>query len=339
MKKYILTVFVLLVFTPFLTKAKEYKGAELRTNESFLYGRFEVSMKSAEGSGLVSSLFTFYDNPDFTTNWNEIDLEILGRYNNEAQFNAIEGRHNMHEHSQVLGFNPHEAFHTYAFDWTPEYIAWSVDGKEVYRQDGEHIARMNRPQKIMMNLWISEFYDWTGPWNDSILPRSAEYDYVKYYEYKKDKTFNLKWTDDFNSWNMERWSAASHTFDGNKVDFTSDNIKFKNGKLILILTKESMPVRETETEEKSSEGKGQIQEVKMIDGNHLQVTFEGDTYAPYANKKYFKVEGKGAMKTKLHRDLRTLDVFLQEPLSDQTVNKLEYTGPGLKVQEVEIIKK
>ncbi|MCR6637587.1 MAG: family 16 glycosylhydrolase [Sporocytophaga sp.] len=55
MKKYILIAFVLLVFTPFLTKAKEYKGAELRTNESFLYGRFEVSMKSAEGSGLVSS--------------------------------------------------------------------------------------------------------------------------------------------------------------------------------------------------------------------------------------------------------------------------------------------
>jgi len=339
MKKITLSLFLLLLFTPILIKAKDYKGAELRTNESYLYGRFEVSMKSAAGSGIVSSLFTFYDSPDFVTNWNEIDIEILGRYNNEVQFNAIEGRHKMHEHRQVLAFNPHEEFHTYTFDWTPEYIAWSVDGQEVHRQSGEHIARMDKPQKIMMNLWISEFYEWTGPWNDSILPRDVQYDYVKYYEYKKDNTFKLKWTDDFNFWNTERWSAASHTFDGNKVDFTSDNIKFKNGKLILSLSKEAAPIVTNETQELSSEGKGQIQEVKQIDGKHLQITFRGNTYAPYANKKYFKVDGKEAIKTKLHHDLRTLDIYLQEPLNDQTLNRLEYTGPGLKLQDVEIIKK
>jgi beta-glucanase (GH16 family) len=337
MKKNTLII-ALLLFVPFLLSAKDYKGAELRTNESFLYGRFEVRMKSAAGSGIVSSFFTFYDQPDFPTNWNEIDVEILGRYNNEVQFNAIEGKHQMHEHRQPLSFNPHEDFHTYAFDWTPEYIAWSVDGQEVYRQSGDHVARMNRPQKIMMNLWISEFYDWTGPWDESVLPKSAEYDFVKYYEYKKDKTFKLKWADEFDTWDVGRWSAASHTFDGNKVDFTSDNIQFKKGKLILSLTKETISYVSSEEEDKGSVGKGVIQEVKLADPKHVIVTFSGNTYAPYAKKKCFKVDGKEPVKTKLHRDLRTVDLYFEEPLNEAEQQKLEYSGPGMSLQEVEIQK-
>ena len=40
--------------------AQEYLGAELRTKESFLYGRFEARFKSAQGDGLVSSFFTYH---------------------------------------------------------------------------------------------------------------------------------------------------------------------------------------------------------------------------------------------------------------------------------------
>src|SRR5512141_3030800 len=65
---------------------KPYRGAEYRTIASMKYGRFEVRMRSAPVSGMLSSFFTYYDpaNP-----WNEIDIEIMGRYNNEAQFNTI----------------------------------------------------------------------------------------------------------------------------------------------------------------------------------------------------------------------------------------------------------
>ena len=36
-----------------------YGGGELYSQESFLYGRFEVRMKSAEGGGIVSSFFLY----------------------------------------------------------------------------------------------------------------------------------------------------------------------------------------------------------------------------------------------------------------------------------------
>lgn len=335
MKRILLLCFF--VSTAITAICKDYKGAELRTNESFLYGRFEVKMKSFAGSGMLMSFFTFYDQPDFAQNWNEIDIEILGRYNNEVQFNAIEGNHQMHEHRQVLNFNPHEDFHVYAFDWTPDYIAWSVDGVEVFRQSGEHISRMNRPQKIMMNAWISEFYDWTGPFSDASLPVAAQYDFVKYYEYASDKTFKLKWTDNFDRWDTERWSAASHTFDGNKVDFTRDNIKIKNGKLFLELTKEPAPaIPKANQPEENSVGKGEIQLVKKINEKQLQITFRGNTYAPNVKQKYFKVDGKEVLKTKLHYDLKTLDIFLSEPLNEQSTHKLEYQSPGVEKQELDI---
>ena len=41
--------------------SRPYKGGELRTEDSFQYGRFEVRMKSAFGSGVVSSFFTYRD--------------------------------------------------------------------------------------------------------------------------------------------------------------------------------------------------------------------------------------------------------------------------------------
>jgi len=51
---------------------KVYKSAEYRTNESFLFGRYEVRYKSAYREGVVSSFFTYHDF-DNSTGWNERD--------------------------------------------------------------------------------------------------------------------------------------------------------------------------------------------------------------------------------------------------------------------------
>ena len=39
--------------------AKTYKGAEIYSNESVLYGRFEMRMRVAKGSGVLSTFFTY----------------------------------------------------------------------------------------------------------------------------------------------------------------------------------------------------------------------------------------------------------------------------------------
>ena len=114
---------------------KPYRGGELRTQDSFTYGRFEVRMKSAPGSGIVSSFFTYHDYWSEGYNdieyWNEIDWEILGRYDNQAQTNYITDYETQHDTSFFTDFNPHEEFHIYAFEWTPDYVAYFNDGVEV----------------------------------------------------------------------------------------------------------------------------------------------------------------------------------------------------------------
>ena len=223
--------------------SKSYKGAELRTNETFTYGRFEVRYKPPVGDGFLASFFTYHDFTNGIQNWNEIDLEIMGRYSDNIQFNTITPGQTNHESHQYVPFNPHLGFHTYGFEWTPDYVAWFVDGEELYRQTGDHIQTLIHEQKLMMNIWIPEYENWAGVWNPKLLPKFAYYDWVSYASYTPgagntgtNQNFSLQWKDDFDSWDTNRWSKASHTWEGNATDFVPENVAFQNGKMILCLT-------------------------------------------------------------------------------------------------------
>jgi hypothetical protein len=227
--------------------AKDLKSAEYRTKLSYTYGRFEVRMKSADREGMLSSFFTYFDgtqnDPWESSKWNEIDLEIMGRYDDNVQFNVITPGQVNHESHFPTNFSPHLDYHTYAFEWTPQYIAWFVDGIEVIKQTGDHIATINRPQKIMMNVWNPLYENWAGTLNPVSLPAFAYYDWVSYYAYTPgtgnygtQNNFSIDWTDNFDSWDTSRWEKATHTFGGNGCDFIEENAVFNDGKLILCLT-------------------------------------------------------------------------------------------------------
>lgn len=234
--------FAALLLLPVLAVGKDYKGAELRTKASFVYGRFEVRLKAAAREGVLSSFFTYHDN-DVAANWNELDIEILGRYERDVQFNAITPGQVHHVRHQPVSYNPHVDFHVYAIEWTPSYVAWFVDGVEVYRQTDAHVATLNKAQKIMMNIWNPSYSNWAGAWNADVLPAFAFYDWVSYSTYTpgsgtsgSGNNFTLQWRDDFNSWDQTRWAKATHTFDGNQCDFVPENVVFQNGMMILCLT-------------------------------------------------------------------------------------------------------
>jgi len=230
---------VLLFILPLsLLGQKPYRGAEYRTKEAFTYGRFEVRMKSAQLSGMLSSFFTYHEISSLN-DWNEIDIEILGRYGDQVQFNTITPGQTNHVFSYTVPFNPHSDFHIYAIEWTPNYVAWSVDSVEVYRQTGNHINSLYRSQKLMMNIWPPASEDWVGPLNPDKLPVYAFYDWVKVYQYTpgQNKDFTLLWEDQFNTYDQSRWQKATHTWDGNNSQFIKENAVLKDGYLILCLTK------------------------------------------------------------------------------------------------------
>ena len=217
--------------------AKPYRGAEYRTRQAFTYGRFEVRMKSAAVSGMLASFFTYAEISSLSE-WNEIDIENMGRYNNESQFNTITPGQVNHVQRQVLRFNPHAGFHDYFFEWTPDYVAWGIDGYEVYRQTGDHIATLTRAQKLMMNIWQPADVDWAGSFNRNTLPVYAYYDWIRYSSYTPGvgDNFTFQWVDDLNSYDAARWDMGTHSWDGNNCQFVRENIVFRDGFMILCMT-------------------------------------------------------------------------------------------------------
>ena len=240
--------FTLLLFT--ILFSKPYKGGELRTEDSFQYGRFEVRMKSAPGNGVVSSFFTYRDfweeGLTSSSNWNEIDFEWLGNHDTKVQTNLI--IQNAWDLPELvdLDVNPHDDFHTYAIEWTPVNVNFFIDDQLIRSVTNFYTDSLYHEQKLMMNIWQATYEDWVGEFDPSILPVYAYYDWVKYYAYVPnsgnagtDNDFILLWTDDFDYYDASRWDKASHTWDGNNSDLIYSNVVFEYGYMILCLTTSS----------------------------------------------------------------------------------------------------
>tara|TARA_B100000287_G_scaffold3529_1_gene3451 strand:+ start:563 stop:2353 length:1791 start_codon:yes stop_codon:yes gene_type:complete len=222
-------------------KSQLYRGSELRTLEPVLYGKFEVRYKPAQGDGLVSSFFVYND--DFpNTDWVEVDIEVLGRYPNIVDMNVITNTSHLRTHFTTM--NTHLDFQVYGFEWTPDYVAWFINGEEVYRQTDDHIGDLVHPAKIMMNIWNPVYEDWVGIWDDRVLPRFAYYDWVRYASYTPgsgdtgtNNNFTFQWQDDFDEFDENLWEKShNHTWGGNQSLFIEENIVFENGYMILCLT-------------------------------------------------------------------------------------------------------
>ena len=150
-------------------------GAEYRSKAaSFHYGYYATRMKAADCSGVVSSFFTYTNNPV----WDEIDIEFLGRDMSIVQFNYYTNGGSGHEHIHRLGFDASKEFHEYGFDWQEDHISWYVDGIKVYTAT-EDIP--THPQQLMMNLWnCAGKNDWAGTLNESELPAQSQYEFIAY---------------------------------------------------------------------------------------------------------------------------------------------------------------
>ena len=173
---------------------KPFRGVEMRSREALTYGKVEARARLAKGSGVVSSLVLIYT-PWPADDWNELDIEYLGRYADRVQFNSmvylgpppqppVTASVTPTQYPQLddLGFDASADFHIYAMEWTPTAARFSVDGQVAHTWDAE-IARLRLPMNILLTIWASSAADWAGPIDASSAPVSAEYDWLKVYRY------------------------------------------------------------------------------------------------------------------------------------------------------------
>jgi len=233
-----------------LVQGATYYGAETFTNEAYRFGRFEARMWMAAGSGTVSSMFLYYNNSYLGSPepWREIDIEILGKNPSSFQSNLITGNLAKKTTSeQVHAVTPatNAAYHDYAIEWTPDYIAWFVDGIEMRRSTGQQVTDLqDQDQNLRFNLWASTSASWVGAWSDTILPIQQYISWVRVSSYTpgtgpNGSNFTQLWQDDFDSFDDSRWGTGNWTFSGNRVTFDPGNVTATSGAMVLSMSKDA----------------------------------------------------------------------------------------------------
>jgi len=220
--------------------AKAYKGAEVYSSKTFMYGRVEIRMRMIRGSSLLSTFFTYKNGSEASgALWEEIDIEALGKDDAKSwQSNLITGSPRVtSEKLYTSATSLADDYHTYQIEWTPDYVSWSFDGTEVRRTQGGQSADLKNAHTFRFNAWSSESTGWAGDMDESALPAYQFVNWIRYYRYENGQLV-LDWTDDFDTFDTSRWSKGNWTFTGNRVDFDPANAVAQDGTLILAITKE-----------------------------------------------------------------------------------------------------
>ncbi len=215
------------------TEKAMYSGSHVQTRESFLYGRFETMVNPAFGSGIISSFFLFSDTTDYKVNWAEIDFEFLGRNTNQADTNVIQTiggvtDKNVGVKKHVLNKRSEDTFWKLSIMWEPKRIVWSINDITVR----ELKVSINKPMKLMMNLWASDNANWAGEVSPGLLPQSCEFLYVRYSSYVANM-FLYEWQDEFFDLDKSRWYLGDWKI--GQTILSPMNILYRESKLILSL--------------------------------------------------------------------------------------------------------
>lgn len=134
------------------TIAKSGDAPQLTSVFYIMFGKVEITMKSAPGAGIVSTLVLESDDLD------EIDMEWLGADDSEVQTNYF-GKGDTTTYNRGA-FNPaannQADFITYTVEWTSEQVIWSV-GNNVVRVLTPATSDSNQypqtPMRVKFGAW------------------------------------------------------------------------------------------------------------------------------------------------------------------------------------------
>ncbi len=173
-------------------ETKSFLGAEVRSTATISYGRVSARAKLAKGSAVVSALVAIYT-PWPADDWNEFDMESLGKNPNEIQFNAMvytgprpptskPVSPTQEPSLQQLGFDSSQDFHVYTMEWTPKEALFLIDDV-VYHRWNSRINLIGLPQNVLLTIWASNSPSWAGPVTSETANAKAVYDWVEVWRY------------------------------------------------------------------------------------------------------------------------------------------------------------
>ncbi|KAG7662745.1 uncharacterized protein J8A68_003733 [[Candida] subhashii] len=135
-----------------LTLNKRFDNPSLISDFYIMFGKVEVVLQAAQGTGIVSSFYLQSDDLD------EIDIELFGGDPYEFQSNYfVQGNTTTFDRGEYhpTSSSPLSNFHTYTIEWTSESLSWILDGVNV-RTLVAATAPQGYPQtpmKVFAGIW------------------------------------------------------------------------------------------------------------------------------------------------------------------------------------------
>ncbi|MCS0637792.1 family 16 glycosylhydrolase [Streptomyces sp. LP05-1] len=170
----------------------EYTSARLNTAGRFTttYGHVEARMKVPRGQGMWPA-FWMLGNDIGQVGWpasGEIDIMENVGFEPRSVHGTLHGPGYSGGEGIGAGYtlpngqNVADAFHTFAVDWSPEAITWSVDGAVYQRRTPADLGGrqwvFNKPFFVILNLAVGGY--WPGdPDGSTVLPQQLLVDHVR----------------------------------------------------------------------------------------------------------------------------------------------------------------
>jgi len=210
------------------------------TSKPYGYGRFEARLRFAPGDGVVSSFFLWKDGSEQAgAFWNELDFEKVGA-GCTIQTNPIYGNPSAnHVQKPTIQGDLCGAYHTYAYEWTPDAIVWLVDGVEVRRETGAvpdaFAQNASGGMQMHFNVWPGDS-TFGGNFDPAILPVHQYIDWVQFSGYQAG-AFTLSFREDFNATTLpDGWLTGNWSSPKNHSTHAPENVNLVSGYAVLSLT-------------------------------------------------------------------------------------------------------
>jgi beta-glucanase (GH16 family) len=166
----------------------KYTSAQITTSDhfSFTYGRIEGRIKIPAGEGFWSAFWLLGNNCE-KVGWptcGEVDImEILGS-KPDLLYGTAHGPGDFSDTYKIPQGTFANDYHTYALQWDPDHLLFSVDGITYYTLNRSEIGKANwvydHPYAILLNLPIGGV--WPGnPPSTAPFPMKMLVDYVRVY--------------------------------------------------------------------------------------------------------------------------------------------------------------
>lgn len=220
-------------------------SAELYTTQAYRYGRFEARLQFPPGDGVIGSFFLWKSGSEQSgVYWNELDFEKI-RAECTLQLNSLHGLPVSGHESLPSGLvDLCTGYHTYSYEWTPDYIAWAVDGVELRRDVGAeaqaYVDNASQGMQIHFNVWPGTAA-FGGNFSPATLPAHQYIAWVRYSAFTpgagaNGSDFSEAWAESFDRGIPSGWQLGSWVSPLQQSTHASANVRAVNGVAVLSLT-------------------------------------------------------------------------------------------------------